>query len=133
MRNSNTIFKAAILVILTIAVISAPLRATHVKSYGFKGGTDGAYPDAPLVEDINGNFYGTTTFGGQASRYCNQNGCGTVFELSRNQNGAWIKTTIYNFTGLTDGQYPQGLTLDASGNIYGSLKAAARSTALYSN
>jgi uncharacterized repeat protein (TIGR03803 family) len=39
--------------------------------------TDGGEPYAGLIQDTNGNFYGTTAYGG--SKDC---GCGTVFSLS---------------------------------------------------
>jgi uncharacterized repeat protein (TIGR03803 family) len=43
-------------------------------------------------------------------------GCGTVFKLDSSGN----YTTIYSFTGGSDGSGPQGfLTLDEQGNIYG--------------
>ena len=38
---------------------------------------DGATPDAGLIRDANGNFYGTTISGGDSS--CN---CGVVFEFT---------------------------------------------------
>jgi hypothetical protein len=37
--------------------------------YTFKGGTDGFWPNGPLVADAAGNFYGTTFYGGDES--CN--------------------------------------------------------------
>ena len=49
-------------------------------------GTDGAYPWAGLVEDGKGNFYGTTTEGGDLN--CNAPyGCGTVFKLTLDFDG----------------------------------------------
>jgi uncharacterized repeat protein (TIGR03803 family) len=78
--------------------------------YSFTGGNDGGYPDAGLVADASGNFYGTTLFGGT-------NGNGTVFELSPS-NGSWTLTTLYSFTEqYADPMSP--LVLDSSGNLYG--------------
>jgi len=45
--------------------------------YWFSGGHDGAQPQAGLVQGGDGNFYGTTHFGGT-------NGYGTVFKISTN-------------------------------------------------
>ena len=43
--------------------------------YSFTGGNDGAQPFAGLVQGSDGNFYGTTAYGGQG-------GAGTVFKLT---------------------------------------------------
>ena len=43
--------------------------------------TDGAYPQAALVQATDGNFYGTTINGG-TNNSCNGSECGTVFRLS---------------------------------------------------
>jgi uncharacterized repeat protein (TIGR03803 family) len=43
--------------------------------YSFTGTNDGANPYAGLVQNVDGSFYGTTTYGGT-------NGYGTVFRLS---------------------------------------------------
>jgi uncharacterized repeat protein (TIGR03803 family) len=66
---------------------------------------DGAYPNAPLIKDSAGNFYGTT------------NGhCGTVFKVDPTGKS----TVLYNFTGGADGCAPtSGLARDSSGNLYG--------------
>jgi len=84
---------------------------THAESilYSFTGGNDGKRPLACLVRDTSGNLYGTASMGGSADS-------GTVFEI--NATGQY--STLYTFTGGTDGQYPYaGLTLDAQGNLYG--------------
>jgi uncharacterized repeat protein (TIGR03803 family) len=78
-------------------------------------GTDGGQPSGPLIADAAGNFYGTTAIGGA-------NGFGTVFEISppAPKTKTWIFTTLYNFTGATDGAYPRGgLIFDAAGDLYG--------------
>jgi len=64
----------------------------------------------PLVMDGDGNLYGTTTNGGT--------GGGNVYKLSPTAMG-WIYTDIHDFHG-PDGATPfSGVTLDASGNIFG--------------
>jgi hypothetical protein len=85
--------------------------------YAFQGGPDGAYPRGNLVFDASGNLYGTTYYGGTGT--CSTEGCGTAFELSPNQNGSWIKTTLYSFQNQPDGAFPDGLTFDSSNNLYG--------------
>jgi len=83
--------------------------------YSFAGGADGADPQAGLAMDPAGNLYGTTSQGGAA-------GNGTVFELvaPKKKNGAWTETVLYSFGTGTDGATPVGgVTLDASGNLYG--------------
>ena len=83
--------------------------------YGFSGGADGADPQAGLVMDVAGNLYGTTYAGGAA-------GNGTVFELVRpvGRKGAWTEKILYSFGAGTDGAAPVArVTLDASGNLYG--------------
>src|SRR5208282_2893232 len=43
---------------------------------------------------------------------------GIVYELTPS-NGSWVETILYNFTGGADGDDPDGVSLDASGNIFG--------------
>jgi uncharacterized repeat protein (TIGR03803 family) len=77
--------------------------------YSFTGGNDGANPYAVLVQGSDGNFYGTTEYGGT-------NGVGTVFKMSAN--GAL--TSLYSFTGTNDGANPvRGLVQGSDGNFYG--------------
>jgi uncharacterized repeat protein (TIGR03803 family) len=83
---------------------------TFRKLYEFTGGTDGAYPNAPLVADPVGNLYGTTQNGAV-------NNAGTVFKFTTD--GSLI--TLYTFQGNgSDGASPEaGVVLDAAGNVYG--------------
>jgi uncharacterized repeat protein (TIGR03803 family) len=75
----------------------------------FTGGNDGANPQACLVQGSDGNFYGTTQFGGT-------NQSGTVFKIS--PEGSF--TSLYSFTGGNDGEYPYGgLVQGRDGNFYG--------------
>jgi len=83
--------------------------------YAFHGGTDGVRPSGNLVFDSAGNLYGTTFTGGSGA--C-KGGCGTVFELS-SKRGSWTETVLYSFQDVEDGALPVGLTIDASGRLYG--------------
>jgi uncharacterized repeat protein (TIGR03803 family) len=76
-------------------------------------GSGGGEPTAPLIFDRAGNLYGTTLRGGE-----HQNG--VVFQLERNVDGSWTENVLHYFTRQKDGSDPeQGLTLDTSGNLYG--------------
>jgi uncharacterized repeat protein (TIGR03803 family) len=76
--------------------------------------TDGWLPYGPLVQGTDGNFYGTTFFGGPGSP-----NHGTVFKITP----AGAFTTLYNFcpqSGCADGAYPSaGLLQYTDGNFYG--------------
>jgi uncharacterized repeat protein (TIGR03803 family) len=81
--------------------------------YSFTGGSDGAYPYAPPVEGNDGNFYGTTTAGGNTT-VCGS-GCGTIYKITP----AGTLTTLYQFD-ITHGYAPYGpLVLGTDGNFYG--------------
>jgi uncharacterized repeat protein (TIGR03803 family) len=79
-----------------------------------------------VIIDSLGNLYGTTNLGGTGVR-CG-GGCGIVFELSPPSvsGGAWTESVLYDFCSnlvnnvCADGAAPLGkLTMDASGNLYG--------------
>ena len=78
--------------------------------YSFKGYPDGAGPIADLVQDAQGNLYGTTDSGGAS-------GYGTVFKVDTTGK----ESVLHSFTGTGgDGAYPTaGLVQDAQGNLYG--------------
>jgi uncharacterized protein (TIGR03437 family) len=77
--------------------------------YMFPPSSPGSYPSGRLVQGVNGNFYGTTEFGGTL-------GLGTIFEATP----AGAVTTLSNFSNYTHGAYPWvGLTLATDGNFYG--------------
>jgi len=80
--------------------------------YQFIGISDGVVPNGGVVFDTSGNLYGTTVSGGS-------NNFGTVFQLTPSGSG-WTHQILYSFQNLTDGKLPNsGVTLDASGNLYG--------------
>ncbi|HXM24132.1 MAG TPA: choice-of-anchor tandem repeat GloVer-containing protein [Terriglobales bacterium] len=73
---------------------------------------DGDTPFAGVVQGSDGNFYGTTKYGGVN---CYVPGCGTVFKITP---GGKL-TTLHGFDG-TDGANPSAVLVEASdGNFYG--------------
>jgi uncharacterized repeat protein (TIGR03803 family) len=77
--------------------------------YTFAGGADGQSPEAGLVANSAGDFFGTCLGGARG---------GFVYELTPSGSG-WSKSFIYSFTGGADGYTPIGLIIDTSGNLYG--------------
>jgi uncharacterized repeat protein (TIGR03803 family) len=101
-------------VIFKLNITTAQLTVLHTFN-----GPDGASPAAGLVQDSAGNMYGTTLYGGTA-------GYGTVFELDSLGNF----TTIYNFTGGSDGAKPfAGLIVDSHGNLWGAASSGGSAPA----
>ena len=78
-------------------------------------GPDGDEPAGDLVQDAAGNLYGLTWAGGSSLGSCFAGaGCGVIFKID----AAGNFSVLHSFTG-TDGGSPNALTLDSSGNIYG--------------
>lgn len=104
--------------LLKIACILCVFCATTVTSraqvlttlYSFEGPPDGAYSSAGLALGANGNFYGTTAYGGA-------NNLGTIFEITP----SGTVTILHSFAGTpNDGNLPvNGLLLASDGNFYG--------------
>ncbi|HKT87595.1 MAG TPA: choice-of-anchor tandem repeat GloVer-containing protein [Candidatus Sulfotelmatobacter sp.] len=85
--------------------------------HNFTAGSDGAFGGG-LVFDATGNLYGVSAGGGTVNNHCGGDGCGTVFKMAPNGSG-WTKTTLYIFSGESDGATPISLVIDAAGNLYG--------------
>jgi uncharacterized repeat protein (TIGR03803 family) len=110
---------ASIATVFCVATaIASPAKTFSVlTNFNGKNG-DGA--NGPLVQGANGNFYGTTPYGGahNSNKSCSGFGCGTVFEITP----AGKLTTLYNFCSqkaCADGATPYALMLGTNGNFYG--------------
>jgi uncharacterized repeat protein (TIGR03803 family) len=110
-NNSGTIFK-----------ITAEGVLTTLYSFCTEANcTDGDLPYSTLTQASDGNFYGTTEYGGTGP--CTAAGivvgCGTIFEV----NSGGTLATSYRFcseTNCTDGSLPYaGLVQATDGNFYG--------------
>lgn len=95
--------------VMAAAVLQPAAAQTFKSLHVFTGIPDGAFSQAPVVRDANGNLYGTTTSGG--------NGSGTVFKVDKNG----LESILYTFRDSSrDGIFPSSsLLLDAAGNLYG--------------
>ena len=98
--------------VFALARVGGQVKETLVHS--FTGGDDGANPTSTPAFNKAGNLYITTSGGGNPG--CQ---CGTIFEV-KPSNGGVKGNSIYSFTGNVDGGFPNyGLTMDMSGNLYG--------------
>jgi uncharacterized repeat protein (TIGR03803 family) len=103
------------------AVIASPAQTfTTLATFDGTNGVEPAY--GSLVQDSNGNFFGTTLTGGNNTSNCSDGqgyGCGTIFEIT----ATGTLTTLHDFcseTNCADGLVPfGGLVKGASGNFYG--------------
>jgi uncharacterized repeat protein (TIGR03803 family) len=93
---------------------------SYTSLYSFVGSpNDGAEPKASLVLGSDGNFYGTTEFGGT-------NNDGTVFRISPSGS----ETNLHSFVSSpSDGLFPvAGLVQGSDGNFYGTTEGGGAST-----
>jgi uncharacterized repeat protein (TIGR03803 family) len=105
---------ACVFVLICAAGIVAPAQTfTTLVDFNLSNG-GGPFP--PLTQGLDGNFYGTTSYGGTCSY---PEGCGTVFKVS--PDGTF--TSLYNFCtqpNCPDGNNVEsGLLLGVDGNFYG--------------
>lgn len=102
------VFLAAALALPALGA-SAGVVLTSLHSFQvFTSG--GAYPSAGLVQGSDGNFYGTTTYGGASIFY------GTLIKITANG----TLTNLHSFANGTDGGVPYGgLVQGRDGNFYG--------------
>jgi uncharacterized repeat protein (TIGR03803 family) len=99
---------------------------TETTVHVFTGPPDGGIPSG-LVLDADGNLYGTTQVGGSGNcRPANYEegppgDCGTLFKLTRHDDGTWTETILYNFSrGGGSGVYPSGTPLfNKAGQLFG--------------
>jgi uncharacterized repeat protein (TIGR03803 family) len=75
-------------------------------------GVSGSYRNLAL--DASGNLYGTTHCDGADS-------AGTVYKLSP-ENGSWTYTSLYVFTGGTDGQYSYSNPVVEGDHVFGTTR-----------
>jgi uncharacterized repeat protein (TIGR03803 family) len=82
-------------------------------------GTNGSYPEAPLVSDPNGDFYGTTLEGGIPYRIgsVSYTGVGLVFKLTRS--GSAYKPSVVYYLNKSRIIFPSGNNIFGGGALVG--------------
>jgi hypothetical protein len=93
---------------------------TFTDLYSFSG-ADGELPHGILF-DPTGNIFGVA-YGGVAS--CPADGCGVLFKLIQGS-GNWTETVLYKFNGTSDGEFPNPVVMDATGNLFGTAAGGGR-------
>lgn len=106
-----------IAIVFAVTLITQSAQAqTFTVLHAFTGGDDGGVPSAGLAIDRTGKLYGTTFQNGAYGR-------GTVFRLAPGGSG-WIFTSLYEFTGGSDGGWPVAKpTVASDGTLYGTTLA----------
>jgi len=103
----------------TVFKITSTGEVTTLHSFNF---TDGANPYAGLIQAVDGNFYGTTLNGGNASNCAK--GCGTIFRMTAHGK----LTTLHEFTS-TDGANPHASLLqNTDKSFYGTTVAGGNTS-----
>jgi len=96
---------------------------TETILYNFPAASGDGYTPVGMIIDGSGTLYGTTQYGGVGAHCDDDNGCGTVFELSPEADGEWTESILYNFCslpGCADGGLPGAApTLGPGGILYG--------------
>jgi uncharacterized repeat protein (TIGR03803 family) len=127
--NSTFLLPLAIMLVPVVLGTGSAQAQTYTESvlYSFTGLLDGANPYAGLVQDAQGNLYGTTYQGGYPCSGYDNYGCGTVFKVDTTGK----ETVLYSFTGTQgDAALPSaGLVQDAEGNLYGTTQYGGVSAA----
>ena len=126
LRGSFAVYLARAAFVVLVSCLGA-LASNETILHSFNTFAHGQYPEGGLIADRAGNLYGTTYQGGAY-------GSGTVYELSPNASGGWTEAVLYSFKGIygggRDGFFPAGsLTLDNSGNLYGTTQGGGTKAA----
>jgi uncharacterized repeat protein (TIGR03803 family) len=114
----------------TIFKITPAGVETVLYSFGASA-SDGVEPQGSLIQARDGNFYGTTSYGGANSCGQYSNSCGTVFKVTP----AGVETILYSFgASRSDGYAPLGALIEASdGSLYGTTASGGNYSCPVSN
>jgi uncharacterized repeat protein (TIGR03803 family) len=106
-------------------VFRVTVSGTERVLHSFRGSPDGAVPYGSFIV-VNGELYGTTQYGGAATRVCASGGftgCGTVFAIGTSGS----ERVLYRFKGAPDGANPWSGLVGSGGAFYGTTVAGGAS------
>src|SRR5260370_17230542 len=114
MRKASLVGGPVALSVILLIGFELATRGQMVEVLHSFNNTNGANPEAGLIQGNDGDFYGTTHFGGAYGK-------GTAFRLSADSSFA----TLLSFDG-TNGSYPRsGLIQARDGDFYGTTLSGA--------
>lgn len=115
--------RAGYVLLVCIAIRVACCAQTYSVLADFDGSNGETPYRAPLLQGTDGNFYGTTQYGGT-------NNQGTVFRVTP----SGTVTTLYSFSGPPEGAQPAGGLIQAlDGQFYGVTVVGGTSTNCFEN
>jgi uncharacterized repeat protein (TIGR03803 family) len=101
----------AVMAAMTLVAAQMAQAQTYTVLHEFTGGVDGAFPHQ-MIQGADGNFYGTSTFGGA-------NNFGNIYKLDPSDS----LTVLYSFEGGAGGVEPEGTVFrDSNGDLYGTTR-----------
>ena len=113
------------------AKASALVHANNTNQYQYLGSPDSNAPEG-FTMDSSGNLYGFSGQAGTNSSCLFGSGCGTAVEMTKNSDGTWSESVLYNFQGGSDGWAPVGIPVrDAAGNLFGVTVNGGSSTSCF--
>jgi len=111
---------------LFIVLIAPRARTqTYRVIYAFTG-QNKLSAGSTIALDSLGNFYGASN---NSVRTCSAGACGAIYKISP----TGTETTLYEFAGSPDGEYPNGVMVDGTGTLYGTTYYGGTSTFQYCN
>lgn len=103
-------------VLYSVDVASGKEQVLHNFGSGYGGSNpDGSQPVSPVI-NVHGVLYGTADIGGTGTCIA-QLGCGTIFSYALSSSHAY--TTLYDFSGTTDGGDPRAGLLYSNKTFFG--------------